>query len=158
MACGTGAALLLVMISCVISAQDSDPLVVIYPKRSIRASIGEAVKLECSVEYKVRVCGPVRVVWQQEDREAVELTDPSRFLTVVSEEALEDGRTRRRQVVTEILRLIPRDAGTYQCSAGCESSEDTAVGHFISLTVDGQDGHEPRHSRATLDEPLRQIE
>ncbi len=77
-------------------------------------------------------CGLLHVVWW---KQSAELTNPNKYLTTVNE-TVYDGNMRRRQVVTEILDLKPEDNDQYQCKAECESG-DSAMGHFISIKVQG---------------------
>lgn len=97
-------------------------------------SRGSTAKLSCDARYDFQRCGVVHVVWCHEDHNKLEMTDPRRYLTTVSETV--DGRMRLRRVVTEILELDLEDNGRFQCRAECESG-DTAMGHFISIAVRG---------------------
>uniref|UniRef100_A0A3Q1GL84 Ig-like domain-containing protein n=1 Tax=Acanthochromis polyacanthus TaxID=80966 RepID=A0A3Q1GL84_9TELE len=112
---------------------------VLYPQQILTPARGSSVKLSCETNYDYKKCGLLHVVWHntssQNDDKITELTDPKKYLTAVNE-TVNEGNRRRRQVVTEILNLRPKDNGRYQCQAKCNNGEE-ARGHFITITVRG---------------------
>ncbi|KAK5861705.1 hypothetical protein PBY51_017161 [Eleginops maclovinus] len=131
----TGATLLLLVTLSVLAAQDKVPIEVRYKEATLTTARGSSVQLSCEAVYDFEQCRQLHVVWVRDGKKRVELTDPRRFFTTVSETVSEDG-TRRRQVLTEILEVIPEDAGQFQCQAKCEDGE-MAMGLFIWINVNG---------------------
>ncbi|XP_068425890.1 signal-regulatory protein beta-1 [Clinocottus analis] len=125
--------LLLVALGGAAAQEDNVTLEVRYPQRSITAAGGSSVKLSCNAIYIVELCGLLRVAWYRIASPNLELTDPGRYFTAVNETG---NHVRRRQVVTEILSLTPKDHGQFQCQAQCDTGE-TSMGHYISITVEG---------------------
>lgn len=110
-----------------------DIVEVLYAARTISVSRGSSVTLPCNASYNLNRCGLVHVVWLQNN---VELVDPDRYLTTVSE-IHKGGNTRHRQVLTEILKVGANDTGAFQCKAECGSGE-SAKGHTININVQGK--------------------
>lgn len=79
----------------------------------------------------------MHAVWYKIIPQTFELKDPDQYFSTVNETVSEANR-RRRQVVTEILRVTLDDEGQYQCKAECEKGEQ-AMGHFIRVIVEGID-------------------
>ncbi|XP_051813259.1 uncharacterized protein zgc:174945 [Acanthochromis polyacanthus] len=135
----TGTAVLLLLIFFLTSAEDIPVVEVLYPQQILTPARGSSVKLSCETNYDYKKCGLLHVVWHntssQNDDKITELTDPKKYLTAVNE-TVNEGNRRRRQVVTEILNLRPKDNGRYQCQAKCSNGEE-ARGHFITITVRG---------------------
>ncbi|KAK9514397.1 hypothetical protein VZT92_027865 [Zoarces viviparus] len=133
----TGPTVLLMVALCASSPQeDNDTVEVRYPQSSIAPARGSSVKLSCDAIYNVKLCGLLRVAWYSlntQSAEPTKLTEPGKYFTTVNET---EHNVRRRQVVTEIFDLMPKDDGQYQCTAECETGP-TAMGHYISITVRG---------------------
>lgn len=128
--------LLLLLPLFLMSAQEHFTLEVRYPQKTFTPQRGSSVKLSCEAKYDYNRCGLLHVVWQNSSeygRKSNELTDPKKYLTTVNETVDEDNM-RRRQIVTEILNLRPKDDGRYQCKAACDNGEE-AMGHFITVRV-----------------------
>lgn len=112
---------------------DSDKVELRYPKSSMKAARGSSVLLSCKAIYHPAQCEDVHVAWFQGD---TELNKPHKYITAVNESFSGPGKTRTRQVVTEILDLQSKDADRFQCKALCVR-EVAAMGHFISITITG---------------------
>uniref|UniRef100_A0A672FV83 Ig-like domain-containing protein n=1 Tax=Salarias fasciatus TaxID=181472 RepID=A0A672FV83_SALFA len=117
---------------------------VIYPQAAIHAPSGSSVPLSCEIRYDFQRCGLLHAAWHKVDRESTELRDPRRYLTTVNETQY-GGNMRRRQVVTEILEVRAADTGTFQCFAKCP--DETAMGHFIRIRVQGTAERQFTHCR-----------
>ncbi|KAM6935620.1 uncharacterized protein PEZ65_005962 [Lycodopsis pacificus] len=134
----TGPTVLLLVALCASSAQGENvTLEVQYPQRSIAPARGSSVKLSCDAIYDVQLCGLLQVAWYRltaGSAEPAELTKPGKYFTTVNETV---DSVRRRQVVTEIFDLTPKDDGQFQCTAECETGT-TGMGHYISITVGGR--------------------
>ncbi|XP_059195820.1 uncharacterized protein zgc:174945 [Centropristis striata] len=130
----TGPAVLLLGTLHVLFAQDKVSLEVRYAKETINPSRGSSVKLSCNVHYDYKQCGLLHAVWCHITNQIDELTDHRKYFSTVNE-TTKDDIMRHRQIVTEILDLTPEDDGRYQCKAECRA--DTAMGHFITITVKG---------------------
>ncbi|XP_078108220.1 uncharacterized protein LOC144519150 [Sander vitreus] len=132
----TGLTVLLVVTLYALSAQDKVTLDVHYQQKTITPARGSSVKLSCDAYYDFEHCGLLHVVWHHITNQNVELTDPSKYFTTVTE-TVSHYNMRHRQVVTEILDVTPEDDGQFQCQAGCNKSKETAMGRFIWITVKG---------------------
>lgn len=130
--------MLLMMTLFLMSAQDIFAVEVLYPQNTLTPAKGSSVNLSCEAFYDYVKCGLLHVVWcklSPQYNKRTELTDSKKYFTAVNE-TIEDGNSRRRQVVTEILHVRPKDDGSYQCKAECENGEE-AMGHFIKIIVKG---------------------
>ncbi|KAI9520181.1 hypothetical protein NQZ68_020080 [Dissostichus eleginoides] len=135
MTCFKAPTVLLLVTLCVFSAEEKVTLEVRYEGDTITTARGSSVQLSCDAIYDFEQCGLLHVVWVHVMDQNEELTDPRRFFTTVNETLSED-TMRRRQVVTEILNVSPKDAGQFQCQAECEG-EQTAMGLFIWINIKG---------------------
>ncbi|KAJ0066447.1 hypothetical protein NL108_013218 [Boleophthalmus pectinirostris] len=115
------------------SAEDQDPLQVLYGKSHFTSPPGSSVTLICQILYDSERCSQVHAVWFNQSESP--LIDPEKYLTIVNE-TIPKKHWRRRQVLTEILNLSSKDEGSYQCrgTAVCAKSE-TLMGHLITVTV-----------------------
>ncbi|CAN9514517.1 unnamed protein product [Ophioblennius macclurei] len=107
---------------------------VFYPPAFISARAGSSVSLSCEIRYDFQQCGLLHAAWRKSSPDVSELNDPVRFFTAVNESDF-GANQRRRQVLTRILEVTAEDAGRFQCFAECPA--ETAMGHFITVRVDG---------------------
>ncbi|CAJ1063074.1 uncharacterized protein zgc:174945 [Xyrichtys novacula] len=132
--------LLLLLLLVTLSVSSAEDEVTLRSKaQTIAAARGSSVSLSCLAVYNYQLCRLLHVTWRAEGgaevgaAAGVELTDPKKYLTTVSE-TLSDGDVRHRQVETEILDLTEEDSGRYQCVARCGGAE-SAVGRFSEIIV-----------------------
>lgn len=114
-------------------------LVISYQRQTFHKTVGEKLNLTCNLRYNTADCGEITAFWCKRIKHTgnyKELKDEQRYITMVSENNIQDKYLTQRQIELEIKSLVLNDTGPYQCIAHCPGQ--TAAGHIITLFVKGK--------------------
>uniref|UniRef100_A0A3B3SL55 Ig-like domain-containing protein n=1 Tax=Paramormyrops kingsleyae TaxID=1676925 RepID=A0A3B3SL55_9TELE len=111
-------------------------LSIFYQRTTLNKTVGEKLYLTCNLRYNTGDCGEITAFWCKHHGNCQELKDEQRYITMVSENNVQDTNFTQRQIELEIESLVLNDTGSYQCIASCR--RETATGHIITLFLKGK--------------------